>query len=169
MAATVTISKHGVERVHARNCWIYRSDLTDVGGARPGEVVRVADPRGRVLGRALYSSLSQLALRFISFEDIEIDKNFWSSRLVAARRLRDQVVSDTTAYRLVYGESDLLPSLIIDRFNDCFAIQTLSQGMDRLKQLWIDLLVENYSPRAIIERNEARVRDLEGLPRRAGV
>jgi 23S rRNA (cytosine1962-C5)-methyltransferase len=78
-------------------------------------------------------------------------------------------VLDATAYRLVYGESDLLPSLIIDRFNDCFVIQTLSQGMDALKQVWIDLLVERYGPRAVIERNEARVRDLEGLARTAGV
>jgi 23S rRNA (cytosine1962-C5)-methyltransferase len=83
--------------------------------------------------------------------------------------LREQVVKGASAYRLVYGESDLLPSLIIDRFNDCFVIQTLSQGMDALKSLWIDLLVERYSPRAIIERNEARVRELEGLPRTSGV
>ena len=76
---------------------------------------------------------------------------------------------DTTAFRLVYGESDLLPSLIIDRYNDCFVIQTLSQGMDAIKQMWIELLVERYHPRAIIERNEARVRELEGLPRTTGV
>src|SRR6185503_912222 len=74
-----------------------------------------------------------------------------------------------TAFRLVYGESDLLPSLIIDRYNDCFVVQTLSQGTDALKQTWVELLVERYKPRAIIERNEARVRDLEDLPRTTGV
>lgn len=79
------------------------------------------------------------------------------------------MVRDATAYRLVYGESDLLPSLIIDRFEDCFVIQTLSQGMDALKQMWVDLLAERYNPRAVVERNEARVRELEGLPRKAGV
>jgi 23S rRNA (cytosine1962-C5)-methyltransferase len=105
----------------------------------------------------------------VAYEDVETDRDFWLSRLVSAERLRQQVVSDTTAYRLVYGESDLLPSLIIDRYNDCFVLQTLSQGMERLKQMWIDLLVERYRPRAIIERNEARVRDLEGLPRATGV
>jgi len=101
----------------------------------------------------------------ISNETGEIDRAFWLARLVSAERLREKVVIDATAYRLVYGESDLLPSLIVDRYNDCFVIQTLSQGMDALKQLWIDLLVERYRPRAIVERNEARVRDLEGLPR----
>ena len=131
--------------------------------------MRVTDLRGRALGWALYSSRSQIALRIVSFEDVEIDKDFWLSRLASAERLRDQVVRDATAYRLVYGESDLLPSLIIDRYNDCLVIQTLSQGMEALKQMWVELLADRYGPRAIVERNEARVRDLEGLPRVAGV
>lgn len=169
MPTTVTITKRGVQRVQARHCWIYRSDVTDASRAQPGGVVRVADPRGRVLGSALYSSRSQIALRLVSFEDVDIDRDFWRARLASAEALRDRVVQDTTAFRLVYGESDLLPSLIIDRYNNCFVIQTLSQGMDALKQTWIELLVERYSPRAIIERNEARVRDLEGLPRSTGV
>ncbi|HEX8184081.1 MAG TPA: class I SAM-dependent rRNA methyltransferase [Blastocatellia bacterium] len=169
MTTTVTINKHGADRVRARNLWVYRSDVSDASGAQAGEVVRVVDGRGKVMGRALYSSRSQIALRFVSFDDADIDKEFWLARLRAAERLRDQVVSDATAYRLVYGESDLLPSLIIDRFKDCFVIQTLSQGMEALKQVWIDLLVEHFSPRAVIERNEARVRDLEGLARTAGV
>ena len=169
MRTTVTITKRGAQRVHARHCWIYRSDLTQAGEAQAGDVVRVRDPRGRVMGSALYSSRSQIALRMISFEDVEIDRDFWRARLASAEALRDRVVQDTTAFRLVYGESDLLPSLIIDRYNDCFVIQTLSQGMDALKRIWTELLAERYSPRAIIERNEARVRDLEGLPRTTGV
>ena len=155
--------------MHARHCWIYRSDVTNHSGAQAGNLVRVMDSHERVLGCALYSSRSQIALRMIAFEDVEIDRNFWLSRLASAERLRERVVRDTTAYRLVYGESDLLPSLIIDRYNDCFVIQTLSQGMDALKQMWVELLAERYSPRAIVERNEARVRDLEGLPRTTGV
>jgi 23S rRNA (cytosine1962-C5)-methyltransferase len=169
MAATVKINRRAAERIRARNCWIYRSDILDTNAARGGQVARVLDARGRMQGSALYSSDSQIALRMISFDDVAIDRDFWLARLAAAEQLRSRVVSDTTAYRLVYGESDLLPSLIIDRFNDCFVIQTLSQGMDALKEMWVDALVERYSPRAIIERNEARVRDLEGLPRLSGV
>jgi len=169
MPTTVTITKRGAQRVRARHLWVYRSDVSDHSVAQAGEVVRVTDSRGKALGPALYSSRSQIALRMIDFEDAEIDRSFWKSRLESAERLRNQVVRDTTAYRLVYGESDLLPSLIIDRYNDCFVVQTLSQGMDALKQMWIELLVERYSPRAIIERNEARVRDLEGLPRIGGL
>src|SRR5215475_4783227 len=169
MATTVSITKRGVERVRARHCWIYSSDIADRCSAQPGEIVRVTDSRGRVLGHALYSSTSQITIRMVSFEDAEVNRDFWLSRLIAAERLRDEVVRDTTAFRMVYGESDFLPSLIIDRYGDCFVIQTLSQGMDALKQMWTELLVERFSPRAIVERNEARVRDLEGLPRLAGV
>ena len=169
MPTTVTITKRGAQRVHARHGWIYRSDVTDLSGAEAGNLVRVMDSHERVLGCALYSSRSQIALRMIAFEDVEIDRAFWVSRLASAERLREQVARDATAYRLVYGESDLLPSLIIDRYNDCFVIQTLSQGMDTLKQMWVELLAERYTPRAIVERNEARVRDLEGLPRTTGV
>lgn len=105
----------------------------------------------------------------ISFDAGDINRDFWLARLSSAEQLRDTLVRDATAYRLVYGESDLLPSLIVDRYNDCLVIQTLSQGMEALKQMWIELLAERYTPRAIIERNEARVRDLEGLPRVTGV
>lgn len=169
MPTTVTITNRGVQRVRARHCWIYRSDLAQHEDAQAGEVVRVIDPRGRLVGSALYSSRSQIALRMISFDAGDINRDFWLARLISAEQLRDTVVRDATAYRLVYGESDLLPSLIVDRYNDCLVIQTLSQGMEALKQMWIELLVERYTPHAIIERNEARVRDLEGLPRAACV
>ena len=169
MPTTVTITKRGAERVRARHLWVYRSDVSEPAGAQAGEIVRVADSRRKALGWALYSSRSQIALRVIAFENVEIDRSFWKSRLDSAEELRKQVVRDATAYRLVYGESDLLPSLIVDRYNDCLVIQTLSQGMESLKQMWIELLAERYKPRAIIERNEARVRDLEGLPRTGGL
>jgi 23S rRNA (cytosine1962-C5)-methyltransferase len=166
---TVTINKRGVERTRARHLWVYKSDLVDFSKAKAGEIVRVADPRGRFVGWALYSSRSQIALRFVTFEDVSIDREFWRHRLTTAEKLRKEVVSNATAYRLVYGESDLLPSLIADRYNDCLVIQTLSQGMDSLKHTIIEILVELFSPRAIIERNDARVRDLEGLPRTSGL
>ena len=169
MSTIVKVNNRAAARARARHLWIYRSDITESSHARPGELVRVSDPKGKLLGSALYSSRSQIAIRFVSFDEVELDRAFWVSRLVAAERLRSQVVEGATAYRLVYGESDLLPSLIVDRYNDCFVIQTQSQGMDELKQMWIELLVERYRPRAIIERNEGRVRDLEGLPRLTGV
>ena len=169
MTATVTINKRACERVLARNLWVYRSDLLDARRAQAGELVRVTDARGKLQGQALYSDKSQIALRFVAFDESEVDREFWRQRLLAAEQLRKQVVRDTTAYRLIYGESDWLPSLIIDRFNDCFVIQTLSQGMEALKTMWVELLAERYNPPVIIERNEARVRQLEGLPLQVNV
>lgn len=169
MPAIVKINERGAARVRARHCWVYRSDLVDATRAGPGAVVLVTDNRNRVLGRAFYSSRSQIALRFFAFDDGETGPEFWNRRLSAAEASRKVVVRDATAYRLVYGESDLVPSLIVDRYADCFVIQTLSQGSDALKQVWVDLLKVRYKPRAIVERNEARVRDLEGLPRVSGL
>ena len=87
------------------------------------------------------------------------------NREAAARR---NIPPDTNAYRLIYSEGDLLPSLIVDRYDDVFVMQTLSQGTDALKPLLIEILVEEFNPRAVIERNDARVRELEGLPLIAG-
>ena len=169
MRSTVIITRRGVERVRQRHLWIYRSDVIDTAGAEPGTIVRVSDRKGALVGQALFSSSSQITLRMISLEDEPIDKDFWKTRLDVAHKLRENVVEDTNAWRLIYGESDGFPSLIIDRFDDSFVIQTLSQASDALKPLWTELLADRYNPRAIIERNEAKVRDLEGLPRIAGL
>jgi len=87
------------------------------------------------------------------------------ARIAAAQRYRDKVVGDSTAYRLVHAEADFLPALIIDRYADCFVVQALDQGMDRAMPEIIAALDEQYSPRAIVARNDAAVRSLEQLPR----
>lgn len=169
MTATVTITKRGAERARARHQWIYRSDVADTGEARGGDVVRVVDPNGRAFGRAFYSDASLITLRFVTFADVETDRDFWRARLDRAVALRETLVEGASAYRVVHGEGDLVSSLVVDRYGDCLSIQTLSQGTDRLKPLWVDLLAERFAPRAIVERNDAHVRDLEGLPRTTSV
>lgn len=166
---TVTITAKGAARAASRHLWIYRSDLERDQKLEGGEIVRVTDRHRKFIAMALYSSKSQIALRIVSFIDETIDRDFWRRRLRAAIAYRARVVKDTDAYRLVYSEGDLLSSLIIDRYQDCFVLQTLSQGMDRIKSLWIDLLTEEFQPRAIVERNDAKVRMLEGLPQQSGV
>lgn len=169
MTSTLTVTKKGAERARARHHWIYRSDVAEAGDARGGDVVRVVDPKGRPLGRAFYSDASLIAVRFVTFDDIETGRAFWSRRLDDAIALREGVVEGTTAYRVVHGEGDLISSLIVDRYGDCLSIQTLSQGTERLKPLFVELLAERFAPRSIVERNDAHVRDLEGLPRQTGV
>jgi 23S rRNA (cytosine1962-C5)-methyltransferase len=158
------VSAKGAARVRSGHLWIYRSDVTQKPQAESGSIVRVVDHRGRFIARAHYGKESEITLRIISKEDVEIDREFWLARLRAAAAWRDRVVSDTDAYRLVHAEGDLLPGLIIDRYGDCFALQTLTRGMDALKTMWVELLVEEFHPRLIVERNDAKVRQLEGLP-----
>jgi len=165
----VRVNRKGADRIVSGHPWIFASDVTDRGEAAPGEAVRVLDPRSRVLGTAHYSSSSQICLRLLSREAEPIDQRFFRKRLNAAAEHRRRVVSGTEAYRLVHGEGDLLPGLIVDRYGDYLVVQTLSQGMDRAKPEIVALLAELFSPRGILERNDVAVRRREDLPLAAGV
>ena len=159
---TVKVNKRGADRVRQGHLWIYRSDVVQVA-AGGGSVVRVTDERGNRIGQALYSDSSQIALRFLTQSNEEIDRDWWLRRIRDAAGRRN-IPSDTNAYRLIYSEGDLLPSLIVDRYDDVLVMQTLSQGTDAVKPLLTEILIEEFNPRAVIERNDARVRELEGLP-----
>src|SRR5215470_14049679 len=163
-SSDAVVSAKGAARARSGHLWIYRSDVTRKPQAESGSVVRVVDHRGRFVARAHYGKESEITLRIISKDDVEIARDFWLARLRASARWRERVVSDTDAYRLVHAEGDLLPGLIIDRYGDCFALQTLTRGMEALKAMWTELLVEEFHPRLIVERNDAKVRQLEGLP-----
>jgi len=163
---TVKVNKRGAVRIRQGHLWIYRSDVVAVD-AEGGSVVSVVDEAGNFVGQALFSNLSQIALRFLTLSKEEIDQAWWHRRIKDSVERRN-VPSDTDAYRLVYSEGDLLPSLIVDRYADVLVLQTLSQGTDAVKSLLTEILVEEFSPRAIIERNDAKVRQLEGLPMIAG-
>ncbi len=165
---TVIITFRGVERLTSGHPWIYRSDVITSEGAEPG-VVRLLDKKNHFWGQALYSSQSQIALRFLTREERPFDAAFLAERIRAAAAFRRQVAAGAEAYRLVAAEGDLLPSLIIDRYGDSFVMQTLSQGMDRLKSTVVEILQKEFAPRAILERNDAAVRGLEGLVEQIGV
>ena len=166
---TATITDRGADRILSGHPWIYRTDVLDASKADPGAVVRIRDRRRRYLGQALYSSKSQIALRLLTRERRTFDRSFLAERIAAAAQYREIVAADAGACRIVSSEGDLLPSLTIDRYGDCYAIQTLSQGMDRLKPTVVEILQERFSPRSIIERNDSPVRALEDLPEARGV
>ncbi|HXX20966.1 MAG TPA: class I SAM-dependent rRNA methyltransferase [Candidatus Acidoferrum sp.] len=165
---TVTISPRGVERLRSGHLWVYRSDVS-AAEAEPGAVVRLADDRGRFQGRAFYSDKSQISIRLLTRADVPIDKNFFMDRLKQAAAYRKLVVENSDACRLVYSEGDLLPSLIVDRYSDVLVVQTLSQSTERLKSTFVEILAEMFSPKGILERNDPKVRLLEGLDQRVGV
>jgi 23S rRNA (cytosine1962-C5)-methyltransferase len=163
----VVISSRGVERLRSGHLWVYRSDIRSAQ-AEPGSIVRVTDERGRFHGRAFYSDKSQIAVRLLTRADVPIDRAFFAQRLRQAAAYRQIVVDNTEAYRLVYGEADQIPSLIVDRYGDYLVIQTLSQASDRLKNTFVEILAELFSPTGILERNDPKVRLLEGLEQRVG-
>src|SRR5918998_5836539 len=166
--SSVVVSRRGADRARAGHLWIYRSDVLDTRDAKGGAVVHVRDERGRFVGSALYSDRSQIALRLLSWREETIGRDWWRARLGDSIARRAGVERDADAFRLVYAEGDALPSLIVDRYSDVLVLQTLSQATDAIKQMLVELLVELLSPRAVVERNDVRVRQLEGLPLTAG-
>ncbi len=138
-------------------------------GAAPGDAVAVQDWKGRPLGTAHYSAASQISLRMLSGAVEPLDQAFFERRIAEAAELRRQLVSGTDAYRLVFGEADRLPALIIDRYGEYLVIQALDQGMDRAKPEIITALKTLVRPRGIVERNDSHVRALENLPLTSGI
>ena len=166
--ASVTISARGEQRVRFGHPWIYRTDVVAVE-AEGGELVQVIGPRQRVVGHALFSDRSQIAIRMLSRGEQSADASLIRDRLEAAIRYRESLRLEATAYRLVHGEADLLPSLVVDRYGDYLVVQALSQGMDRLTPTITGHLIDLLKPAGIIARNDPKVRALEGLPQSVDV
>src|SRR5688572_31612179 len=165
----VIVTAKGENRIRGGHPWVYRSDVADVRDVEPGVVVAVYGPRQRRLGRALFSDQSQITIRMIARDDQPVDEAFWRARLERAIAFRASLDIDATAYRLVHGEADLLPSLIVDRYDDYLVMQTLSQGMDRLASTLTSLLVELTRAKGVLARNDPKVRQLEGLAQKVEV
>lgn len=165
----VTLTSRGVERILAGHYWVYRSDVHATDSVEAGDTVRLRDDRGHFLGKAWFSSHSQIALRLLTREDLPVDDDYFRTRIETAVRFRERVVENSTAYRLLYAESDGLPSLIVDRYGDALVLQTLSQATERRKADIVRILQERFSPHALVERNDPKVRLLEGLEQSVGV
>jgi 23S rRNA (cytosine1962-C5)-methyltransferase len=188
---SAVISRRGADRARAGHPWIYRSDVLDAN-AEPGDIVLVRTEKGRPTGWALWSSESLIALRMVTgptgptgtagttgaadtagavkADGVRFDDRQWlAARLQAAIAYRGALGIDATAYRLVHGEADGLPALVVDRYDDVLVVQALCQAMDRRLQVIVDLLVEILEPRGVLARNDPKVRRLEGLPEEVSV
>jgi 23S rRNA (cytosine1962-C5)-methyltransferase len=165
---SVVISARGEQRVRAGHPWIYRTDVVDVS-ATGGDIVSVIGPRNRRIGAALFSDRSQISIRMLTVGDAVADRALLRARIEHAIRFRESLALDATAYRLVHGEADLLPSLVVDKYGDYLAIQTLSQGTDRLVPEIVAILADTLNPAGILARNDPKVRALEGLAQEISV
>ena len=162
---TVTVSSRGEQRIRGGHPWVYRSDVTAVD-ADGGDFVEVLGPRGRPVGTALFSDRSQITIRMLTVGQPAELPALIHARLERAIAFRESLSIDANAYRLVHGEADLLPSLIVDRYADYVVMQALSQGMDRVTPLVVASLTALLRPQGILARNDPKVRVLEGLEQR---
>jgi 23S rRNA (cytosine1962-C5)-methyltransferase len=166
----VTVSRRGAERIAGGHLWIYRVDVEKVPpGLEAGDVVALVDGRGRFQGKAFWSAHSKIALRLVSRDEVPIDEGFLAARLSDAIALRARAFGDERAVRLVHGEGDLLPGLVVDRYGDVAVLQSLVPATDRRKGFLAEVLQNALGLRTVVERNDVRVRELEGLAQQKGV
>jgi 23S rRNA (cytosine1962-C5)-methyltransferase len=165
---TVVVSRKGMARIRRGHPWVFRSDIVRADGLSPGAVVRVAGREGEPLGFAFYSSRSEIRLRMVERGD-SLPESFLADRLRRAVEWRETVAAGAPACRLVHGEGDGLPSLVVDRYGDYLVVQTLSQATERRKDEIVGALVERLAPKGVLERNDPKVRSLEGLEPRVSL
>ncbi len=150
--------------------WVYRSDLVPPAEALAGSLVHVRDERGRHLGSALYSSASQIAIRLLTGDEINQAQltSLLQERIAAAVRWRAQVARDTDSYRVIFSEADMLPGLMLDKYNDVLCQQALTQAFDRpdIRQTVVDAIGEHFPQANVVERVDPHIRELEQLPPR---
>lgn len=166
--AKAFIVKGKEKRVEYGHPWIYKSDIELVDGDFiPGDVVDVYSQKNKFLGRGYINPKSQITIRMLTYQHEEINKEFLYKRIQAAWEYRKKV-ADVNSCRVVFGESDFLPALIVDKFGEYLVLQTLSLGIDKYKAEIIDILNDIIHPAGIFERNDVHVRELEGLDLRKG-
>lgn len=157
-------------RIFHGHDWVYSSEVQKTfGNPEAGEVVSLKDFRDRPLGTAIYNPDSQIVARRISRRKQELDAEFFDRRLRRALALREAMAFPDPVYRLVWSEADGLPGVVIDRYSDCFVLQTLTLAMDRRRDLIAAALRGIFGEVTVIERNDSSIRKAEGLEPRTGI
>jgi 23S rRNA (cytosine1962-C5)-methyltransferase len=166
----IFLKKNEERRLNIGHQWIFSNEIERTEGSiLNGDVVDVIDSRGKPLGRGFYNKNSLIAYRHLSDTKENIDKEFFRKRIINANELRTKINPSRTAYRMVNSESDYLPGLIIDKFDDKYSVQTFSFGMDRFFNDIVDILISEFDASLIIEKNDNELRVLEGLPKQEKV
>ncbi len=162
---TAAVTTKGLRRWESGHPWVYRSDVAERPGTEAG-VVRVRDSRNRPLGLALWSPKSEISLRFIeSNAEAILDVDWWRGRIERAVSRRVGLDAVTNAYRVVHGEADGLPSLVVDRYDRWAVVQFMSAGLEAFRAEIVDALVNVLRVDGVLARNDAALRGKEGLAR----
>lgn len=168
MKKIVTLKINEDRRILNGHLWAFSNEVkTTSGDPLPGDIIELQSNNGKFIGLGFYNPHSLIAVRLLTIGQDDIDFEFFRKRIETAHVLREKMYKGT--YRLIHGEGDFLPGLIIDRYNDYFSIQTLSLGMDKRLTLVCDVLESLFHPSGIVERNESAARIMEGLEQRKGV
>jgi len=165
MQNTATVTTKGLRRWESGHPWIYRSDVAERPQSDAGAVL-VRDSRNRPLGWALWSPTSEISLRFIESNiDLELDSDWWRDRIERALKRRVGLDTVTNAYRVVHGEADGIPSLVVDRYDRWAVVQLMSAGLEAFRNEIVEALVHVLRVDGILARNDATLRGKEGLAR----
>jgi 23S rRNA (cytosine1962-C5)-methyltransferase len=165
---TVTVTQKGAARARAGHPWIFRADVPGAVDLASGAEVRIADARGNFIARGFWAAKSPIALRVLSRNDSELDEELLASRLRRAWERRQAMFPGADAFRLLHGESDLMPGYFVDWYNGIAAVQHLSEWAEARREQLARLLVELTGARAVVARDDGSARDFEQLPRRTG-
>ncbi len=166
----VRLRKKEEGRIQGGHPWVFSNEIEEIlGSPLPGDQVEVVSSAGRSLGSGLFHPHSLIAVRLCAEANQPIDRAFFRKRLQEAEALRRKAYPGSSTYRWVHGESDLLPGLVIDRFQEMIVVQTFSLGMEMRLEEICDAIMELAAPEGIVERNESPLRALESLPERKGV
>lgn len=164
---TLTVNQKGRRRIEGGHPWVFSSDIMEAKDVEPGAVASVLSAERRFLGRGYYNPKSQISLRMLTRQDEPVDAEFIARRVRQAAAYRAKLGLRNVC-RLINAESDFLPALIVDRFGGALVMQTLSLGMEKLKDCAADALMQLPGVRGIYERNDVPVRKLEGLEESKG-
>ena len=172
--AVVTLKKGEGRALKAGGPWIYDNEIESIMGSfENGDIVLVHDFDGYPMGKGFINRNSKICIRMMTRRsDVEIDREFLKKRVQDAWEYRKQTV-DTSSCRVIFGEADFLPGLVVDKFSDVLVVQSLALGIDRVKETIIELLKEilvedGIQIRGVYERSDAKVRTQEGMERVKG-
>ena len=164
----IQLNNKALRRLQQGHPWIFRSDIKVKGDNKAGvaEIISLSD---KFLGQGLYSPHSEIALRFLTEKNEIIDYDFWKTRIESAYSLRKDLNIPSNAYRIVFGESDGIPSFILDKYNQAYSFQILSAGLESQREFLLKAVEEIFKPKLLVERNDVSVRKLEQLPQSSQV